>query len=278
MLDAADPSENRPPRVIPVIDVMNGVVVRAVGGRREEYRPLVSRLTDSTDPVEVAPALLDRTGSDILYVADLDAITRRVPSEVSARLADAFPDVWVWADIGLRDGEDARRFPEWRRRETRWPWRRWELRRNLLPVMGTETLEGEKAAGRVGGRFAPNVVVSLDLRDGLVLGYSEDWRKVWGVDGAGDIDRMVDALRMMTAADQFIVLDLSDVGSGNGATTDYWLKRIKCGRPELAVVGGGGVRTWTDIDRLARCHVDGVLVASALHDGTLTFPRPTSSV
>ena len=31
-------------RIIPVLDLMNGVAVRAVGGRRSEYRPLVSRL------------------------------------------------------------------------------------------------------------------------------------------------------------------------------------------------------------------------------------------
>lgn len=274
MFAPIDPPGSRPPQVIPVIDVMGGVVVRAVGGRREEYRPLVSRLTDSTDPVEVARVLLDATGSKVLYVADLDAITERAQSEIVARLADAFPDTCVWADIGLRDEPDVRRFPEWRRHETRWPWRRWERRRNLIPVMGTETLEGEKAAGRVGGRFAPNVVVSLDLRDGLILGYTENWWKAWGVEGAGDIDRMVDALRAMTGCEELIVLDLSDVGSGNGTTTDYWLKRIKCSEPELIVVAGGGVRNWADVDRLAAAGADGVLVASALHNGTLTFPRP----
>lgn len=275
MPDPIDPPGSRPPRVIPVIDVMGGVVVRAVGGRREEYKPLVSRLTDSTDPVEVARALLDVTGSDILYVADLDAITKRVPSEVSARLADALPDTRVWADIGLRDESDIRRFPAWRRHESRWPWRRWERRRNLIPVMGTETLAGVTAAGRVGSEFAPEVVPSLDLKEGAVLGYEEDWWKGWGVEGAGDLDRMADALFMMTGCEAMIVLDLSDIGSANGTTTDYWLKRIKCSQPEVAVVAGGGVRDWADIDRLAKCHVDGVLVASALHDGTLTFPRPS---
>ena len=59
-------------RIIPVIDVMGGQVVRAVGGRRSEYRPIVSKLTDSTEPVEVAKALLGATGVGEIYLADLD--------------------------------------------------------------------------------------------------------------------------------------------------------------------------------------------------------------
>ena len=54
-------AERTSPRLIPVLDLMNGKVVRAVGGRRDEYRPVVSTLTPSTEPVEVAMALLAAT-------------------------------------------------------------------------------------------------------------------------------------------------------------------------------------------------------------------------
>ena len=39
---------------------------------------------------------------------------------------------------------------------------------------------------------------------------------------------------------------------------------------------GGGIRDWDDVKRLEDAGADAVLVASALHDGTLTFPRPVS--
>ncbi|MBX9624953.1 MAG: hypothetical protein K2X82_14195 [Gemmataceae bacterium] len=275
MLDPIDPPGSRPPRVIPVIDVMNGVVVRAVGGPRSEYPRLRSRLTASADPIEVARVLLDTTRSDILYVADLNAIVLGEASGLVARLADAFPNVWIWGDIGLRQKADFARLPRWTRRETRLFWRRWRQRDNLIPVIGTETLAGPAAAGDAGSEYMPDVVVSLDLKAGIILGYNDEWSKAWNVGGPGDIDGMVGALCMTTGTPHLIVLDLADVGTGNGVTTDYWLKRIKCGRPDLAVFAGGGIRDWADIDRLARCHVDGVLVASALHDGTLTFPRPS---
>src|SRR3954451_10657844 len=47
---------------LPVIDVRGGIVVRALAGRRSEYRPLVSTLTESADPVTVATAIRDRYG------------------------------------------------------------------------------------------------------------------------------------------------------------------------------------------------------------------------
>jgi hypothetical protein len=43
-------------RILPVLDLMNGVVVRGVGGRRSEYRPVASRLAVSADPADVAAA------------------------------------------------------------------------------------------------------------------------------------------------------------------------------------------------------------------------------
>ena len=274
MLTPIDPPGSRPPRVIPVVDVMGGVVVRAVGGRREEYRPLVSRLTDSTDPVEVARVLLDVTGSDILYLADLDAITKRVPSEVSGRLADAFPAVRVWADVGLRTRYDFGRLPEWAWRQSRWPWRRWRRRENLIAVIGTETLQGPWAAVDACVEFLPGLVLSLDFRGGKLLGSDREWSRAWKVQ-EGDTDGLVAGWVETTGAVCLLVLDLTDVGTGNGATTHEVVGRIKAAWPDNIVVAGGGVRTWDDIHWLAKAGADGVLVASALHDGTLTFPRPS---
>src|SRR5688572_10458089 len=95
---------------------MGGVVVRAVGGRREEYRPLQSKLTGSTDPVEVARVLIETTGAERLYVADLDAITgRSTETGLAATIADAFQNTAVWIDQGIRTAADAKRIPVWKR-------------------------------------------------------------------------------------------------------------------------------------------------------------------
>ena len=63
--------------IIPVIDVMGGVVVRARMGQRAQYRPIVTPLSATSDPVDVARGLLSIHAFKTLYVADLDAIAGR---------------------------------------------------------------------------------------------------------------------------------------------------------------------------------------------------------
>jgi len=60
-------------KVIPVIDVLNGIAVHAVRGKRKEYQPLQSILCKSVEPLEVARTFR-KLGFNELYVADLDAI------------------------------------------------------------------------------------------------------------------------------------------------------------------------------------------------------------
>src|SRR5438270_7483329 len=94
-------------RLIPVLDVLNGTVVRGVGGRRSEYRPIVSRLTSSTDPVDVARALVEVFQPTELYLADLDAIAGTPPAVGTYRAIREL-GVRLWVDAGVCDGNGAR--------------------------------------------------------------------------------------------------------------------------------------------------------------------------
>src|SRR5262245_48698146 len=93
-------------RLIPVIDLQGGRVVRGVGGRRDEYRPVVSRLTDSAEPLAVARAFRDAFEVDEVYIADLDAIAGRPPAcPLYATLAREGMALWV--DAGIVRAADA---------------------------------------------------------------------------------------------------------------------------------------------------------------------------
>jgi phosphoribosylformimino-5-aminoimidazole carboxamide ribotide isomerase len=92
-------------QIIPVLDIQNGIVVRAVGGRRSDYRPLVSRLTDSTDPLAVAQAIRSRYGFDEFYLADLDAIAGAAPAIATYDQLRA-GGLRLWVDAGVRDATD----------------------------------------------------------------------------------------------------------------------------------------------------------------------------
>src|SRR5215471_6879371 len=95
-------------KFLPVIDLSGGIVVRGVAGRRSEYRPLVSRLTHSTDPLAVATAIREHHGWTVFYLADLDAIGGREPAFGDYRRLHA-AGFRLWVDAGVRRAADAER-------------------------------------------------------------------------------------------------------------------------------------------------------------------------
>jgi phosphoribosylformimino-5-aminoimidazole carboxamide ribotide isomerase len=62
-------------KIIPVLDLLDGIAVHAMRGERNKYQPLESILSHSPDPLELAKAF-DSWGFNELYIADLDAILK----------------------------------------------------------------------------------------------------------------------------------------------------------------------------------------------------------
>lgn len=246
---------SRKPRLIPVLDVKGGVVVRAVGGRREQYRPVKSGLTRADDPRTVAAALLAGSGAAELYLADLDAITggNRLSPAAADVLAAATVPVWVDAGFGPRlDVLDLPALP------------------HVRPVVGFETCRTpEYLRDFLFPRGERTVGFSLDLRGGELVG---NWR-AWGLENERDTVGLARRVTGMGCR-HLIVLDLARVGTGAGCGTEPLLKAIRGEFPDAELIAGGGVKSWADVDRLGEAGADAVLVASALHDGTVRVPRP----
>jgi phosphoribosylformimino-5-aminoimidazole carboxamide ribotide isomerase len=233
-------------RLIPVIDIQRGVVVRGVGGRRHEYRPLQSSLVRSTDPVAVADALVRHCRPAELYVADLDAVAGGEPAFATLAALNAL-GVDVWVDSGVRDADDAGRLAD---------------AGVGTIVVGLETVRGPAALGRVLDRVEPNrVVFSLDLRDGRPLGDASAWPNPDAT--------AIAASAVGLGVRRVILLDLARVGVGSGAGTESLLRRLANDHPGVEFIAGGGIGGPDDVRQLADAGAAGVLVASALHDGRL---------
>ncbi len=234
-------------RIIPVIDLMAGQVVRAVGGRRQEYRPIQSRLVAGTNPLVIANALRDHFQSSEIYLADLDAIAGSPPAVAvfHSLQADGFK---LLIDAGLRNVGDALPL----------------LAAGISEIIGgLETVLGPEAlAGLVELVGATRLVFSLDLKNGEPITASTAWRQ-------GDAWTIAEqAIRQ--GVRRVLVLDVARVGIGTGTGTESLCARIKTTYPDVTVLTGGGVRGLADLRRLSHCGVDDVLVASALHDGGLS--------
>lgn len=232
--------------IIPVLDVMNGGVVHAVGGRRSEYKPIVSELTKSTEPADVLRALVDVTGSHIAYVADLDAIQHGgQPSSAILNLIDA-ASCRLWIDFGISTVNNLSEIPS-----------------HVVPVIGTETIESFEVARAARQRFA-HVVGSIDCSSGVAIGTN---RHLTPIQLAKEF--------LNCGIDQMIALDLAAVGTAHSDSLNL-VERVMsveeivgAVEPTGKVFVGGGIHNRDDLRLYQNAGAAGVLVASALHDGTL---------
>lgn len=229
--------------IVPVIDIMDGVAVRAVAGRRADYRPIETPLTGGrSDVLSVAQAMLNLLpDAAMLYVADLDGIMKRQPQNaIVADLLAALPGCQVLLDNGVRapaDLNDLIGTP------------------CLRPVIGTEVIESagdfESIVQAAGGAF----VLSLDFCGAARLGP----------------DAVFNATGLWP--DDVIVMELSRVGAATGPDLDR-LAGIRSRAGCRRIFAAGGIRDGDDLARVAALGC-GALVSTALHAGRLTATEIT---
>jgi phosphoribosylformimino-5-aminoimidazole carboxamide ribotide isomerase len=221
--------------VIPVIDIKNGEVVHAQGGRRDSYRPIQTPLSATSAPANVAAGLLRLAPFRQLYVADLDAIEGREANDAAIEaIARAAPDVELWIDNGISDADAARA---------------WLGGRAHCLVMGSESQHGIETIQFLRGE--PRVLLSLDFRGDAFQGSAA----------------LLDDPSLWPA--RVIVMTLARVGAAAGPDTDR-VAGIAARAQGRIVVGAGGVRNKADLSALQKAGASAVLVATALHTGALT--------
>lgn len=232
-------------RIIPVLDLLAGRVVRGVGGRRHEYQPIASCLTPSCQPIDVARAFRDQFSFTECYLADLDAIAGAEPAWAVYRKIQAL-GLQLLVDAGVRTPKQAEPLAA----------------AGVAVVVGLETVAGPAVLAELAPRFGPeHVVFSLDLKDGRPLGDTGTWN--------GSDPWSIAQQALTTGVRRLMVLDLARVGGGAGTGTEDLCRRLSAADPDVEIIAGGGVTGVDDLRRLHDCGVRAGLVASALHDGRL---------
>lgn len=221
--------------IIPVLDLKDGVVVHARMGQRDQYRPIETPLASSSRPADVAHGLLSIHPFRTLYIADLDAIEGKATNDgVLAQLKNEFPSLTFWVDNGIADFGHAQ---QW-------------LGRGLGHlVLGSETQTDGRLVRRC--RDDDQVILSLDYRGDAFV-------------GPADLANAVEAWPK-----KIIVMTLARVGSAVGPDLQR-LAEVKSKIPERQVYAAGGLRDAADLAALVEAGIAGALVATSLHNGTLT--------
>ena len=232
--------------IIPVLDLMHGQIVRGIAGRRESYQPIQSQLLDSARPLEVANTFQSQLGLERVYLADLDAIQHDQPDwDTLDALVAAGHRLLV--DAGPRNTDRAVRLIEHQVDSV---------------VAGLETLDRPELIAElveaVGNR---QLVLSLDLKNGQPMIDAGTWPDPTPLGLA--------TMAVEMGIQRMIVLDLAGVGTQDGPPTLELCRQIRRRFDEIELITGGGIRDLDDISAAANAGVDAVLVASALHDGSL---------
>lgn len=214
-----------PMKIIPVIDLKDGVVVHARLGLRDQYQPIHTPLCQSADLFQVMSAFLTLADFDCFYIADLNAITGLGHHEtLIAELLKTYPQKTFWIDSGyqvLKDYAD-----------------------NHLPVLGSECF-GEEQIVELKA-FKKRFILSLDYGKSGALGATSLFsdQSLW--------------------PETIIIMTLNRVGSQQGPDLESLMAFCKR-YPKQHFVAAGGIRHNEDLQALKQIGIQQALLASALH-------------
>ena len=237
--------------LLPVIDLLDGVVVHGVGGHRDTYHPIQSSLCGSSAPATVARVLRQRTGTSQLYVADLNALRGETPQwTVYAELLS--DGAGLWLDAGPRTLVDVRQLCDFQAEHVR-------IEHVILALETWPAPEELSSAVNILG--SERAVFSWDMKNGHLWTQQAAWlNRPW--------NELLD-LVVESGISKMIVLDVAAVGSQSGPATLACCQQLRERHPQLTIVGGGGIRDWSDVKAFQTHGCNGVLVATAIHEGRM---------
>ena len=228
-------------QIIPVIDLKNGTVVHAKHGLRDNYQPIQSVLSASSDIFSIVEDLLKLYPFRTIYIADIDAITNTGNHfEQIELLSGLYSQVTWWVDAGISK-VNARIL--------------YAPQTNIRAVFGSENIHTLQDYRAMSYAYESRHVLSLDKLDDAELGAAE-------LHNTG-----------LYWSDDAICMTLNNVGSNAGPDVArlQTLQQLNLARKKPAnLFAAGGVRNVDDLFALKQLGIAGALVASALHNGEIT--------
>lgn len=221
--------------IIPVLDLMNGQVVHAKHGDRHRYRPIRSVLSRSSEPLAVVGALLELYPFKQLYIADINAIQKTGNHHsIIECIASHYPFLEICLDAGFSTTAELNILHQI----------------NMTPVLGSESITSIEAYEVLANQHS-KILLSLDFKNDIYQGPVQLLQepKYW--------------------PNAIIVMSLSKVGSQSGPDLAK-LKSLKKLSPHTTIYAAGGIRNLSDLISLKSENINGALIASAIHDGSLS--------
>lgn len=234
-------------RIIPVIDILNSMAVHAIKGERYKYKPLKSKILNSSDPLQIIKILKHKFDFKEIYIADLDAIIKRKPNhELLLKILD-IPELNVMLDPGIIDETDILIYS------------RYNLSKLILGLETIKNFEVIKEGVREIGNN--RLTISIDMYQGTILSNLNDLKNQSPL-------KLVKILKKLDIK-EIILLDLFRVGQKLGGIPPLFMKFRDQFQGHILI--GGGVKEFKDLKMMVNNKFSGVLIATALYDGSLNI-------
>lgn len=236
-------------RIIPVIDILNSKAVHAIKGERTKYKPLISELFKSSDPIEIIKILNHRYNFKEIYLADLDAIIKKTPNYEILSKITKFKNLKLILDPGIVKSEDILKFS------------RFNLKKLILGLETINSFEVIRDSLKIFG--IDKIVISVDMFKGKIITKIKDLMN----------ESLLNTILKLNnlGVRELILLDLFRVGQKLGGIPPLYLKIRDAFDGDILV--GGGIKNLNDLSNYNRENFSGVLIATALYDGSINIEK-----
>lgn len=236
-------------KIIPVIDILNSTAVHAKKGERTKYRPIQSTLFQSSNPVEIIRKIKKKFNLHEFYIADLDSIINKTPNfQIFKEILD-ISKIEIILDPGIVDLKEIYRFKDFKTKSL---------------ILGLETIKSFKVISQSLQILSQdNIIISIDMYKGQILSKAKDIKNQNPI----EIIKKIESLGIKS----IILLDLYRVGQKIGGIPPLYLDILKNFDGDILV--GGGIKNFKDVLDYKDQNFSGILIATALYDGTIDFEK-----
>ena len=220
--------------LIPAIDLLDNIVVKAFLGERKKYKPINTKLANSSRLENVIIGLLKEYKFKIIYIADLNAIMGNKNNfKIIKKVIKKFPKIDFWVDYGVKNFLDFKKYHDNR----------------FKTIIGSETLKNTDELKKIYKHKKREFILSLDFKNNFFLGPKN----------------LIKNNKLWPKKTIFMILD--SVGSKKrpkliklynlDQKKDYYL--------------AGGISNNKDIDFLKKNGFKGVILSTAIHEKNIIY-------
>ena len=224
---------------------MDGVIVSAKAGHRDQYKKLNSKLCPSSDPEVIIKAMQKKTNANVIYISDLDAIEHNTAQyNFIKEILEFTESNYIWLDAGFRSLEDYEKLLE---KIGCVKSKFVNAANRIVPVFGTETVKSLKEAKMIFDEIG-SAVLSIDKRNNSFL----------------DVANISANYQVWPRS--IILMNLDSVGMNTGPDIE-WLREVRAVRKDVKIFGAGGVRNSSDCELVESFGAAGWLCSTVIHQG-----------